>query len=345
MKKYIFEILLILAGLGIAASLLAGLDERATVQSLEVEIAGMERAPQVVSQSRVVSITAEPIYELFEPGEPLWGPIDVRLDQNGRPMVIDFGDSTIKLLGDQGELLTALGKGKGQGPGEFQAITDVAAFDHEIWVTDAGNSRLASFDRLGKIQETIKLETRPYRLATMEEERFLMMHTPSQLETFGVYSRDGKLNKAFGKFIDKPWDGQALDGMLSRAPTGEFFYIGKYLGFFSLYDQQGVLRYSRETLSPTPLPELTKKGGVVRVARRSAVNALSASVSGDQLFLLRGTVIGNWLSDEIEVYDLSSGDYVHSFQLPEPAERVYFHGNSFYQVKGSTLSKWRYEIQ
>jgi hypothetical protein len=93
----------------------------------------------------------------LEEGRPTFGrPLTVAVDDAGNRYVLDRHAQAVWVLGPDGELLRTVGRG-GEGPGEFQAPSDLALLPgHRLAVLDPGAFRISFFQTdgafLGQLQ-------------------------------------------------------------------------------------------------------------------------------------------------------------------------------------------------
>ena len=109
-------------------------------------------------------------------------PVSAKVSAQGHVYVVDFGDRAVKQFTIQGDFVRSYGKGEGEGPGEFQAITD-ADVDREghVWALDPIVSRLQEFDTLGNVVRTVKLTTSAYRFDRLPGDNFIVLTLDSLL--------------------------------------------------------------------------------------------------------------------------------------------------------------------
>ncbi len=73
----------------------------------------------------------------------------VRVDGEGRIIVLDGRDLKVKVYGTDGRLIRSFGT-RGQGPGEFQNVVDMFLKNEVISVFDFGNRRISRFSEDGR---------------------------------------------------------------------------------------------------------------------------------------------------------------------------------------------------
>lgn len=89
-------------------------------------------------------------------------PADVESDREGNLYVLDYMDCVIKKYDSAGGFIKKFG-GKGQGPGEFQAVYCMfISRQNELYVKDAGSNKIKQFSLEGEYQKTYTIEMRNY---------------------------------------------------------------------------------------------------------------------------------------------------------------------------------------
>lgn len=289
----------------------------------------------------------QPTRRLFTLGggeKPLfYGPLRLKVDPQGRLFVIDYGDFQIKEISEGGELVRTYGKGKGQGPGEVTTLNDVVVSDGQtVRVADYSNGRVTTFDRQGQLLGTLRLNPQPYRMALFPDQSFAMMQPPGSRELFGLFTRDGRLKKTFGRFLeDQAASSLVLDGWLESLPAGGFVYAGMHTSFLAAYDTEGRSLFAVRTIDPQPLPKIEKSSkGVKWVDREAVPVALSLSVAGDALHVLSSFPSGLKHIGAIDTYSAADGSYLYSRKVPENCQWVSVSGSYLYTVSETSVSQW-----
>ena len=287
------------------------------------------------------------VLTLPAPGETtlLYGPLTVKEGPHNEVFVLDSGDLSIKRFSSSGRFLTRYGKGKGQGPGEFVALTDFAVTEAgELWAVDPTNGRLMVFTPDGEVARTIRLDRPPYRLSLDRQGGFFLAFLPIQDRIFGRFDAGQKLVGSFGTFLtNQGVNAMALDGWVEPDGQGGFVYAGFYSGLLAGYDAQGRPRFYTEMLDRPPLPKMLRdaqgRSWVDREAQR-AVTSLSVSPAGIHVLGLRRSGLKTYGS--VDTYDLRDGSYRNSLKLPERCQKIVVTDRHLYTVQDTGLSKWEF---
>ena len=78
----------------------------------------------------------------------------VRVAPSGEIYVVESSDRELRVYSADGALLRSYG-GAGDGPGEFNAITDFGVLGDTVWVSDASRRRLTLFSKAGDLLGTV----------------------------------------------------------------------------------------------------------------------------------------------------------------------------------------------
>lgn len=133
--------------------------------------------------------------------------VDVAPAADGRIVVADAGANHMKVLGPDGALQDSIGR-KGQGPGEFERLRDVAvARGDSIYALDGGQRRISVFDPAGELAYTVSASLGqgfPRRLMIPRERSGLVLeHFMPTFATTGNRGTDvARLLDATGSVVD-----------------------------------------------------------------------------------------------------------------------------------------------
>ena len=275
-------------------------------------------------------------------GQALYGPLHAEVGSGGRVFVIDYGELAVKEFRD-GKPVRTYGHGRGQGPGEFGAITDLAiAPSGEVWVADHANGRISIFDSQGDLKSTLRPAFRPYRLALSTSSSFYLMQ-PSGADLFGAFGPAGNLQRSFGRLVEQQETFPlVLDGWIKPSGDGGFVYAGHFAGILGRYDRAGRPLFLTDTINAKSLPKLVHDSkGKMWVDREADASSWSMSVDGDEIHLLSAERNGVKVDYALDTYRLRDGKYLYSRALPEECDEIVVHDGSLFTVTATTVTQWR----
>jgi len=120
---------------------------------------------------------------------------------------------------------------KGSGPGKFNDPTGIAVNDHEVFVSDARNSRIQVFDLDGNFKRQFGTSGkepgelgRPMNMTILGEELYVADYWNDRIEVFAL---DGTHQRTIGNSGSGPGDFDAPGGV-AVAPNGDLFVADFY---------------------------------------------------------------------------------------------------------------------
>ena len=274
----------------------------------------------------------------------LFNPSYTRVSPQGNLFVLDRGDQRIKKYsGQDGTLLQEFGNGRGEGPGEFQMITDMMVTPSErVLVCDSENGRITVFGPSGQIEHEITPPTPPYRMAFVAdpEQRLIVLPLYPVDELFDVYDLDGNLHHEFGLFIeDQTRNSLILDGKLRGHGDG-FVYTPLRIGWLASFTADGTAQYFRETIETVPIPEVVRSGDMAYVDRDAPTLAYTVNPAGDEVLVTSSIDSSGHSIRVLDVYSHADGDYLYSSKIPSRARSVHADEDRIYAVIDTTVSVW-----
>lgn len=241
-------------------------------------------------------------------------------------------DSRILCFDTLGHLRWVQGK-SGAGPGEYRNPRDLkVAPDGRLWVLDPENGRLTI---LGREQGKV-LVMQPLKVGYSEA------ITPLR-SGFAVYPPDQQGDIHYFSTAGDPtgvdtlkWDGyRQLESLARQHRTAVDRRSGRWAfgliygnGWFA-FDSAGQGSGRRYYVEPTGFPAVERvvKGNTIQTSLiRSPASALDLYLTADTLFVLFDGS-GPLRRRKVDMYDVQTGKYYGSFQLPEPSDNIGVSGN------------------
>ncbi|MBN2416200.1 6-bladed beta-propeller [bacterium] len=163
------------------------------------------------------------------PEEECFGPIrDVTVDSEGNVYISEYQRHRIAVFDSTGSFLRYQGR-KGQGPGEFEAITALSVdIQDRLVVFDRVSCRITRFSSEGALIDVIRLQTgEPWIRADMllpYEERFLLTGRVDDSRTlFREYDTTGAMIAAYGTY--PPGDDPAFEAKTWGSAAGDVLIL------------------------------------------------------------------------------------------------------------------------
>lgn len=267
--------------------------------------------------------------------DTLWSPGGVRVDHSGSVYIVDFGDLKVKRFSPDGEHVGSYGNGRGEGPGELISILDLSVtVDSVLSIVDNAARQILFFDIRSEVflKERDVLDGSPVRhQMTASGREYLMLSNNVNL----FESRKGSDVVTFGSLVEDTRNFGLVSGFITTYEES-MIYVPTYYPVIARYNADGILVYARTTLDLGRLdePEMVEMSLGGAQAFRVSGQRLNGEVSvyHDQLFVHVTEVPG--VGDVIDVYRADTGDYEHSFQLPEQ-HYAYVRNDRIYQIQKS----------
>jgi hypothetical protein len=115
-------------------------------------------------------------------------------------------------------------------------------------------------------------------------------------------------------------------------------------GDLARWSPSGELRYYRRTVDPIPFPDIEYFGdgaSTVKKDERQRLSTVSASVQGDDLYVLTGAKLRGHTYGVIDVYALRDGGYRYTFVSPQRGPRgIHVTPRWVYVVSDTTVTRW-----
>lgn len=268
-------------------------------------------------------------------------------DRHGNIFIRDDGDLTIKKFSTRGGHLQTYGKGEGQGPGEFSALTDFQIDEAgNVWTADPSNGRITVFAPDGVIKNIISSSFPPYRIPNLTESVVVVMHSPWHAKAlFGLYEVEEDhlaLQKNFGLILhNQDKDSIALDGWSAKISESEFAFAGTHTGLLGIFRVDGSRRLLVKTVDQVPLPPMRSGPLGNRIVRAGLKRcALAVSASANHIYVLTAKHEGIKTLGVVDVYRVTDGSYDFSFRIPEPARRVVVTDDHYFSLSDTSVTKW-----
>lgn len=245
--------------------------------------------------------------------------------------VVDNDNHVIKQYDRNGKFIQNFGKGNGRGPGEFLTIIDIQVTENnELWALDDKNIRATIFDLKNNQEWTsINFSTAFNKIIPIEKNKYwFQSRYDNQMD---IYTISGDKIGQIEKFVDDPqlW-AFVLESFYALA--GNNLVLAQYhTNYISKISNNGQILYFREPIAFLGLPKIDPHYAN-DVARINTVDFTSwKQISSDphvnsksiHIYVkLKNSKTEEWDNSFIDVYNLTDGDYLYSYELPEKLEAL-----------------------
>ncbi|MCY4205496.1 MAG: 6-bladed beta-propeller [Bacteroidetes bacterium] len=268
-----------------------------------------------------------------------FSPGAVRSDSYGNVYVVDFGIPAIHGFDSTGHYIATYGQGAGRGPGELMTIIDMGVKgDSVVYVADNHARKISYFSLNGEFLRSEPVGFAPARFRIASNGRsYTMVGTG---EEYLFESKRGRDLITFGAVTGGPIgsENSVALGMIATFKD-KLIYAPTDFPVVILYEPDGTIKYARGTpdWGKVEIPEwesIDLPGG--GVGYRTTGQSIHGEVSVDED---KAYVIVNMASGEaVDVYDVSTGDYEHSFQLPTQIRTSFLLNSRIYGIEADTTA-------
>lgn len=256
---------------------------------------------------------------------------------NGRVYVFDEDSRSISALDAHGQLAWDLSKDRPKSKPLGRGIDIKLAPDGTLHVLDPENSRIVVVSRSGKIAREIPLAKSPRiaQIAFLDSGQIVLM--PILGERLTIIDGMGKVLRE----VSLPWPGFARLAPLARqggvASNGKGDWVFAFSlgdGWFSFHNTN-ALPFSGKYVEYRPFPavDVLKYGNNVDsgLAEYSPCTGCSVALTNSSMYVLAGGSKSS-LQEVIDEFDLQSGLYVRSYQLPSRMIAIAVFGGVHYVI-------------
>lgn len=265
--------------------------------------------------------------------------------------VFDRGRRKVARLTADGEIEWWYG-GPGRGPDEFMHVRDIERGPNgKLWTLDVENARLTVLDRSGRAIARVPIRdvAQPDALVPLTEEAVVLVTLSQQHPLVLIDAGTGRVLERFGL----PWAGyervHPLAAQMTAAGGADSFVVAFSIGngFFTFRGRE-ALPYFGTFVEHTPFPRVvTVREGNTRTTgfeRKPIFSAYEIDIDSGRLYVL---FVGS-TEDRyriLDIYDLTTGGYLHSLKLPRSVSSIAVSGDRVYGAYADpypTVVAWRW---
>ncbi len=246
--------------------------------------------------------------------------------------VADNNHKIIRIFNLKAIMIGSIGEGEGRGPKEFSIIIDVLADQMDrIWIMDGQNNRATIYDtKKNEISNIIDFPFVFSKVIPIDDSKYwVQKRFNNQIEK---YSISGQHIGNLKPIVDDPalWS-FVLENYSVQAPDGSIIQAQYHTNMFIKYSAEGELIYFRKPIHFLGLPSIdpyyANEVGNMNTVDFSSWKQITKSPqvvdTTIQLFIHQKIDENdNWKQGFIDVYNLSNGKYLYSYELPERLESI-----------------------
>jgi len=260
----------------------------------------------------------------------LFLPIKIRYYQN-HYYILDLEDKNVKVFERSGKFKGSIGNGVGRGPGEILRPNDFYLQNDRIWITDTRLLRVSRFKLNGTFEESFAVKKHPIRITGKDSSLFIK--TIGSENIIKRYNWSGELVGEFGNFTkNQVNETLAFIGDITTYKNSILFvpYIASMTYYYrsdSLY-KMGRRPDGRNFVSSQNLSTEDRK---MYRAPETDIEARGVTINDSELYIVEYKKAEKDNNDNvispaetfIDVYDVETGKYQHTFRPPVPTTRMW----------------------
>lgn len=294
------------------------------------------------SQERIM---VEPYSEMVFIESDFLYPLILEATEKGL-FVLDVSDSSrVRKYNWEFELVTRIGRGTGDGPGEIGGVNDIHISGDTLYFTDAFNALLHLYTIDNEFVRSISIENEIADQITTFRDTLVVRTTHTNERPLFIDAEGNPIRRAKSISIDERRYWLILESRLF-ADEEHLYRFPVYFGFIVKYDKTGSLISARHlvdsytsvfddrTRNPLEQPVGIQRDDAVKVS-------VSAALYQDKICVFRLYRFED--QRFIDCYDKSDLDYRFSFIPPDGTVDFKIYGDYFAAIHDSSLSVWKWD--
>ncbi len=243
--------------------------------------------------------------------------------------VADMGDFTIKKIDETGNIAQKFGKGEGRGPGEFLSVRSLHVNKKgQVWIADERNGAVTIFEQDGT-WHIHHPRTMSSGVVSLDSDNYVLRSRfNSQLYINSLNDSTSNLTSPLLNEEGSLW-ASVMQPLVIKADSSKFLRINMHTNDFVKYNRMGEIIYFRKNINNLDLNDLNidppKRYLDDQDIQFNEVSdysytprSIDAQILDQQIHILtsffnKQTEIVNI----VDIYDVETGDYKFSYQLPE----------------------------
>ncbi len=178
---------------------------------------------------------------------------DIAIDRNGCIYVLDVFNYRVQKFSRDGRFQLSIGKGKGEGPGEFILPRSIAVDSQKrLYITDARQFRITVFDSTGGVVATMRTSSMPYHIVVGKEGQIFLTSflnfEGERVSKYSLFSKQQVLSFCKPR-KECQWIAEAGDGENIALNSEGNVYVAFYYPYdIRIFSSEGKLlnRFARQ---------------------------------------------------------------------------------------------------
>ena len=308
-----------------------------------------------VAQQKEERVWIEYKYQSTIEIDEVYIPINV-ISRNEYFYVGDWSDNKIKKIDAEGNIVSIYGQGKGEGPGEFLRINSIDMDSSgRLWIADELTGRITIFDDIEDF-EVVNLNIMPNKLVVLDDKSFVISDRfDTRLKISSLNSSENMFSEAILSRDRELWS-RVFDSTFMKADSSNLVRAFYYTSDIVKYNEEGEILFVRRPIEAFDIEDLkiipprqyedNQEQYFYEVSPSSNLPQMHGlHIDESYIYILTSEVQGElFIREIIDVYDLQTGDYLHSFRTPEPIYYFSLMGNTILGIRQETgqLAIWNF---
>lgn len=243
--------------------------------------------------------------------------------------VVDLGAMNVKKIDEASNIVQIFGEGQGRGPGELLSVRSIRINKNgQIWIADERNGRIIIFEQDGTWKK-LHPRTMSSGVSPLSKDKYVLASRfDSQLFITSLSDNTPIMTSQLLNKEGALW-AYVLQPLIIKADSISFLRINMHTNDFVKYDKKGNVIYFRKNINDMQLNDLKidppKRYSDNQDIKFNEVSlysytprSLDVQVLNQQIHILTSAFDKQYeIVNIIDVYDLKTGDYKFSYQLPE----------------------------
>jgi len=269
----------------------------------------------------------------------------------------DWSDNKVKKIDAEGNIVEVFGNGKGEGPGEFLRINSIDMDNSgRLWIADELTGRITIFDEIEDFK-VINLKLMPNKLSVLDDNSYVISNRfDTRLTISSLNSSNILFSEAILSQERELWS-RVFTSTFMKADSNSFVRILYYTTDIVKFNAQGEILFVRRPIEAFDIEDLkiipprqyeeNQQQFFYEISPNSKLPQMHGlHIDERYIYILTSEVQGElFIRDIIDVYDLQTGDYLHSFRTPEPIYYFSLMGNTMMGIRQETgqLAIWKFD--
>ncbi len=268
-------------------------------------------------------------FEVVSDSIPIYNAVNIT-SHNAFFYADDWSNNTITKIDTSGSIIQTFGMGKGEGPGEFLRINSIDIdVRGRLWVADESNGRITIFNQDGN-WNIFQPPVIPNKVVSLDENKYIVRNRFDSQLIANSTDKEFSFKTEPILFEEGTLWANVFQSFFTRSNDNTFIRVFRFTNEIVKYNEQGEIIYFRRPIEPFDVDNLQiippRKYDDNQEVWFNEVHANSQKpksngvhIFNERIHILIASYRENqFYGDIIDVYSLETGEYIHSYKIPEP---------------------------